>query len=681
MELKNFFAQDDAGNILSSATCYLYERGTESLVEVLQGANGLPLSNPFVSDQKGLVQFAAPNGLYDLRVVKGNRDSRLRMQCNDVMETAAAAENAARVIQQKLLDTSSASSGAGMVLTKAPLALAIERRVSEKLGERISLLDLVPPGTDLWNTDLTPWVQYGVNAYGVLDPTKNNLRIEGPVYVRSDRGIPGMGSHWGGTVIRKSTPGPVFIGGKPGDPVHTRVKITGIKFVCDNVPDRTGFTMSFMNGFMNEFSDLSFGDISGSGNQQNGLAISGTAHWVTDIRGIGLQQEVGLEAETGILMKSFHGTNKYKNIQHETGSRIIFEGERNSSIYGLHGERSSIVLINSSWNVFSGGYFIDGTVSLDERSACNRFDNIGGANARLSDLGMFNDYNYCPWSIASHGALRYGLSDSYLKESVVATAWDSPVHKAYKLPATGWYVAIVLCKNTFKNGSSSDVQSGTVEVYNVTTGAVLASKTYSIINNSGIVGSQAQSGNATQTVILCFQGALNDQVVVRDRAGVIKVFMSPVENVNPMMLGGSAWGVAGAPGLPGESYWASPVSITPVYTGGKFIMPVSGMTNFGLTQFFKPRTAAELYGVIIKGSWLPGALRVSPYSGNDGARSGSVSQRSDALAEDGSRYLIQYIDGRALSSTEGVTRIAIGSTLVPSAQNIAIEMIAVFPIR
>ncbi|MGP5566394.1 hypothetical protein ACTXN8_03240 [Pseudomonas helleri] len=107
MELKNFFVQDDAGNILSAATCYLYERGTESLVEVLQGANGLALANPFVSDQQGLVQFAAPNGLYDLRVVKGARDYRLRMQCNDVTETTEVAERAARALEEKLKDRKS----------------------------------------------------------------------------------------------------------------------------------------------------------------------------------------------------------------------------------------------------------------------------------------------------------------------------------------------------------------------------------------------------------------------------------------------------------------------------------------------------------------------------------------------------------------------------------------------
>ena len=95
MELKNFFAQDDQGNKLAGATCYLYQRGTESLVGSLYKANGFPLANPFTTDTNGLAQFAAANGLYDVRVVSGGRDYRLTVQFNDVIETVEAAELAA----------------------------------------------------------------------------------------------------------------------------------------------------------------------------------------------------------------------------------------------------------------------------------------------------------------------------------------------------------------------------------------------------------------------------------------------------------------------------------------------------------------------------------------------------------------------------------------------------------
>jgi lysophospholipase L1-like esterase len=95
VELKNFFAQDDAGNILSEATCYVYQRGTESLAGGLTKANGNLLDNPFSADDKGFAEFAAPNGLYDVRLVKGLRDYRIRLQFNDVAETVEAAESAA----------------------------------------------------------------------------------------------------------------------------------------------------------------------------------------------------------------------------------------------------------------------------------------------------------------------------------------------------------------------------------------------------------------------------------------------------------------------------------------------------------------------------------------------------------------------------------------------------------
>ena len=95
MELKNFFAQDDAGYMLSGATCYVYQRGTESLAPGLQKANGNGLISPFEADDQGFIQFAAPNGLYDLRIVKGARDKRIQVQFNDVSDTLAIAESAA----------------------------------------------------------------------------------------------------------------------------------------------------------------------------------------------------------------------------------------------------------------------------------------------------------------------------------------------------------------------------------------------------------------------------------------------------------------------------------------------------------------------------------------------------------------------------------------------------------
>lgn len=95
MELKSFVAQDDDGNVLNAALCHVYMRGTEMLVGGLQRPTGMPLSNPFNTDDLGQFQFAAPDGLYDLRVRKGLRDYRIPVQFKDADAHLAAAQNAA----------------------------------------------------------------------------------------------------------------------------------------------------------------------------------------------------------------------------------------------------------------------------------------------------------------------------------------------------------------------------------------------------------------------------------------------------------------------------------------------------------------------------------------------------------------------------------------------------------
>lgn len=83
METKNYFSTDAAGNILPSATCYVYVAGTTDLATGLVNINGAPLSNPFTALPSGLVQFKAPDGEYDLRVTKAGRDFTIRIQCFD----------------------------------------------------------------------------------------------------------------------------------------------------------------------------------------------------------------------------------------------------------------------------------------------------------------------------------------------------------------------------------------------------------------------------------------------------------------------------------------------------------------------------------------------------------------------------------------------------------------------
>ena len=86
MEIKNYFAQDAQGNIMPSANCYLYLPGTTTLATGLVDGNGVPISNPFLASSIGQVTFGAPNGVYDLRISQGARDTTIEIQCADLLQ-------------------------------------------------------------------------------------------------------------------------------------------------------------------------------------------------------------------------------------------------------------------------------------------------------------------------------------------------------------------------------------------------------------------------------------------------------------------------------------------------------------------------------------------------------------------------------------------------------------------
>ena len=86
MEIKNYFAQDAQGNIMPSAYCYLYLPGTTTLATGLVDGNGVPISNPFLASSIGQVTFGAPNGVYDLRIELGVRDTKIEIQCADLLQ-------------------------------------------------------------------------------------------------------------------------------------------------------------------------------------------------------------------------------------------------------------------------------------------------------------------------------------------------------------------------------------------------------------------------------------------------------------------------------------------------------------------------------------------------------------------------------------------------------------------
>lgn len=95
MELKTYFAQDAAGNIISSAIVHVFLQGTTTLATGLTRADGTPLENPFAADGAGRIQFRAPDGYYDVQVSAGpGIIQTLTIQCVDYSEAKSAAEQA-----------------------------------------------------------------------------------------------------------------------------------------------------------------------------------------------------------------------------------------------------------------------------------------------------------------------------------------------------------------------------------------------------------------------------------------------------------------------------------------------------------------------------------------------------------------------------------------------------------
>lgn len=72
MELKNFWAQDSAGNSVASPTVTVYAAGTTTLATGLVNGSGAGISNPFTGTIAGQITFAAPDGDYDVSINGGS---------------------------------------------------------------------------------------------------------------------------------------------------------------------------------------------------------------------------------------------------------------------------------------------------------------------------------------------------------------------------------------------------------------------------------------------------------------------------------------------------------------------------------------------------------------------------------------------------------------------------------
>lgn len=131
MELKSYFAQDTQGNVLPGATCRVYLVGTTTLADSLRDANNDPKANPFNAASNGLIQFAAPNGVYDLNVTSGGANYTLRVQCNDVGDSIAAVTEAQGLAEDAATRAETAGDAAETAATRAEAAASLAAGYSD----------------------------------------------------------------------------------------------------------------------------------------------------------------------------------------------------------------------------------------------------------------------------------------------------------------------------------------------------------------------------------------------------------------------------------------------------------------------------------------------------------------------------------------------------------------------
>ncbi|WP_374961026.1 hypothetical protein [Spongiibacter tropicus] len=150
MEVKNYFAFTAENKPIPFCTAYLYEAGTSNLVSGLTDKNGNPIDNPFQADKDGLVQFAGPNGVYDLRFKSSLRDYRIRVSIIDTAAILNAADQVGDLLTQIDALAAAAETAKGIAESAADAAAAsgeVYDSTADALSNGVYSLDSLVAGS------------------------------------------------------------------------------------------------------------------------------------------------------------------------------------------------------------------------------------------------------------------------------------------------------------------------------------------------------------------------------------------------------------------------------------------------------------------------------------------------------------------------------------------------------
>lgn len=164
MELKTYFAQDRAGNVIPNATATIYITGTNTLATGLKTVTNAALANPFTADANGQILFKAPDGIYDVQFSYGSQTgARITFQCIDAVTQIETAQAAATAATQAKNDTQAIIDAAGEQSTLAALAqpmglknigrvrdiATLRTQIPTAAGQKVDVVSYYSTG-DLW---------------------------------------------------------------------------------------------------------------------------------------------------------------------------------------------------------------------------------------------------------------------------------------------------------------------------------------------------------------------------------------------------------------------------------------------------------------------------------------------------------------------------------------------------
>lgn len=193
MELKTYFAQDRAGNLIPNATVTIYLTGTNTLATGLKTVTDAALSNPFTASADGKIQFKAADGIYDIQISYSTQvGPRITIQCLDLTAQKNAAQQAANDAQAMRDQTQQIINDAGDQSTLVALA---QPDGLKKIGRcsDIATLRTIEPTSDNQKIEVIRYATgyKAVTGYFEYDATDTTTADDGGVCI-----VTASGKRW-----------------------------------------------------------------------------------------------------------------------------------------------------------------------------------------------------------------------------------------------------------------------------------------------------------------------------------------------------------------------------------------------------------------------------------------------------------------------------------------------------